>query len=185
MLSAVRWLSYFSCMARKKLTGKFVETVKTDKKRQEFCDTSLEGFGLRVTKKGTKTFFVRFRYRGKQERETIGRYPFYSLADAKDKAREILAEVERGSWNVLYVEALTIRETYDLFIELYAKVHNKDWAVSDSRLKKFMAEFGDMKLTDLHRRDIIAFLDKLVADGTPTQANRARAALSRFLKLSF
>jgi integrase len=168
-------------MARRTLTEKFIENIKANGARQEFCDPYLKGFGLRVSKMGAKTFYVRLRYRGKIERHTIGTYPSFSLAEAKAKASEIIAHAEKGTLHNVSEQKLTIKEAYDRFIQLYAKVHNKDWAGSDSRLKKFMAEHGNMNLVDLHRRDIIAFLDKLVADGTPTQANRARAALSRFL----
>lgn len=168
-------------MAKKKLTAKFIENVNSNGKRQEFCDPYLKGFGLRVSKMGTRTFFVRVRFRGKIERHTIGTYPSFSLAEARGKASEIIAQAEKGTLHKAAEQKLTIKEAYDRFIELYAKVHNKDWASSDSRLKKFMAEYGNMHLVDLHRRDIIAHLDSLVAAGTPTQANRARAALSRFL----
>ena len=168
-------------MAIQKLTAKFIENVQSNGKRQEFCDPYLKGFGLRVSKMDTKTFFVRVRYRGKTQRHTIGTYPSYSLSEAREKAAEVIEQAEKGALHSVDVQKLSIKEAYDRFIELYAKVHNKDWAMSDSRLKKFMAEYGGMDLADLHRRDIIAFLDRLVAAGTPTQANRARAALSRFL----
>lgn len=168
-------------MTKKTLTAKFIENVNPNGKRQEFCDAYTKGFGLRVSKMGTKTFYVRIRHRGKTERHTIGTYPSFSLAEAKVKANEIIAQAEKGTLHKTAEQKLKIKEAYDRFIQLYAKVHNKDWAMSDSRLKKFMAEYGNMNLVDLHRRDIIAFLDRLVADGTPTQANRARAALSRFL----
>ncbi|MDP7142064.1 MAG: site-specific integrase [Alphaproteobacteria bacterium] len=164
-----------------KLTAKFIENIQSNGKRQEFCDPYLKGFGLRVSKMNTKTFFVRVRYRGKTQRHTIGTYPSYSLSEAREKAAEVIEQAEKGTLHSVDVQKLTIKEAYERFIELYAKVYNKDWAMSDSRLKKFMAEYGGMDLADLHRRDIIAFLDKLVAAGTPTQANRARAALSRFL----
>lgn len=160
-------------MAKKALTAKFVENVKPNGKRQEFCDPYLRGFGLRVSKMGTKTFYVRLRYRRKIQRHTIGTYPSFSLAEAKAKASEIIAQAEKGELHKAAEQKLTIKEAYDRFIQLYAKVHNKDWAGSDSRLKKFMAEYGNMNLVDLHRRDIIAFLDKLVAEGTPTQAKHS------------
>jgi integrase len=163
------------------LTDKFIKNIQPTGKRQEYCDAILKGFGLRVSKSGTKTFYVRYRYRGKPKRTAIGTYPAYSLADARAKAAEILTQVEKGTLHNEQAPKLTIQEAYDSFIELYAKVHNKDWATSDSRLKLFMKEYGCMNLTDLHRKDIIAHLDKLVANSKPIQANRARAALSRFL----
>ncbi len=167
-------------MAKKKLTAKFIENVKPNGRRQEFCDPFTKGFGLRVSRNGTKSFYVRIRYRRKMQRYTIGTFPSYSLADARAKASEFIAQAEKG---VLYEEQaqkLTIKEAHDLFIERYAKVHNKDWSTSVKRLKKFMPKYGDMYLENLHRKDIHVFLDQLVID-TPTQANRAHAALSKFL----
>ncbi len=58
-------------MAKKTLTAKFIENIKATGRRQEFCDLYLRGFGLRVSKAGVKTFYVRMRYRGK-----IGQPPF-------------------------------------------------------------------------------------------------------------
>ena len=168
-------------MAMQKLTAKFVENIKPIGKRQEFCDPLVKGFGLRVSAMGAKTFFIRFRYRGKIQRQTIGTYPSFSLADAREKALEILAQAEKGTLHQFEEAQLTISEVHENFITLYAKVHNKDWRVSKSRLKKFLDQYGDMKLADLQRRDIIAYLDSLMAAGTPTQANRAHAALSKFL----
>lgn len=168
-------------MAKKTLTAKFVEHVKPNGKRQEFCDAYMKGFGLRVSKKGAKSFYVRFRHRGQVIRKTIGSYPSCSLADAKAQALDILIQVEKGAFCDHQTSSLSIKDAYDRFIELYAKVHNKDWRGSRSRLKKFMSSYGEMRLCDLHKRDIINHLDQLILDGTPTQSNRVHAALSRFL----
>ena len=152
-------------MAIKKITAKFVETLNPTGKRQEFCDPLTKGFGIRVNKSGKKTFFVRFRYRGKTERHTIGTYPAYSLADARHKAQEILSRAEKGELHNTEDTHLRINEAFDRFIEQYAKVKQKDWRITKSRLKKFLAEYGGMKLTDLHRRDIHNHLDSLIAAG--------------------
>ncbi len=168
-------------MAKKKITAKFVENIKPTQRRQEYCDTILQGFGLRVTTEGQRSFYVRLRYRNKAKRITLGTYPALSLADARVLAGEKMTQAMNGSLHSNQTNAHTIKEAYARFIELYAKIHNKDWAISDSRLKKFMAEYGEVNLTDLYKRDIIAHLDKLMAGGTPMQANRAHSALSRFL----
>lgn len=168
-------------MARKKLNDRFIQNLKGTGKRQEYCDTLLSGFGVRVSKEGKVSYYVRFRHHNKIKRETFGYYPILSLADARDIARLKLADVMNGNYSVHQTQQFTIRQAYALFIQLYAKVHNKDWAISDSRLKKFMIEYGDIDLQDLTRRDIIAHLDKLMAQGTPIQSNRAHSAISRFL----
>ncbi len=166
---------------KKKLTSKFVETVKPDGKRQEYCDSVLSGFGLRVTENGVKSFFVRIRFRNKTKRITLGKYPVLSLAGARELAQEKMRMAQDGSLALESAKAIILKEAYDLFIELYAKKRNKDWKGSDARLKSFIAEHGGIDLADIHRRDIIAYLDKLVARGVPTQANRAHAGISRFM----
>ncbi len=166
-------------MAQKKLTSKFVETVKSETRRMEYCDTVLSGFGLRVTTNGIKSFFVRFRMHNKTQRITLGKYPTLSLADARNLAQEKMRMAADGALEP--ERDLTVEEAYDLFLELYAKIRNKDWRISNSRMKKFIVRYGNVKLTDIKRRDLIAHLDMLVADGTPTQANRVHSALSKFM----
>lgn len=86
-----------------------------------------------------------------------------------------------GSLSQQEAQNITVKEAHDRFIELYAKIKNKDWRVAFSRLKPFLAEYGGVYLSDIHRRDIHNYLDKIMAKGTHIQANRAHSALSRFL----
>ena len=165
---------------KKTLTSRFVETVKPEARRREYCDQALKGFGLRVTQGGIKTFFVRVQLRNKTKCITLGPYPALSFAEARQKAQEKISMAYNRSLSFEPTKSLTVREAYDLFIELYAKVKNKDWRISHSRLKRFLAEYGSADLADIHRRDIIRHLDRLMAGKIPTQANRAHSALSRF-----
>lgn len=57
-------------------------------------DDVVPGFGCRVSQGGTKTFVV---VHGRnRQRTTIGRYPILSLAQARQRAKEILAESVLG-----------------------------------------------------------------------------------------
>ncbi len=168
-------------MARKKLTDQFVKNITATGRRQEYCDSLLQGFGLRVTKASVKTFYVRVRLRNKITRITLGKYPALSLADARAMAQEKMRMALDGSLSLHEAHQITVKEAYERFIELYAKVKNKNWRVAQSRLKPFLKEYGAVSLADIHRRDIISYLDNVMARGTHTQANRAHSALSRFL----
>ncbi|WP_375162321.1 Arm DNA-binding domain-containing protein [Vibrio harveyi] len=44
-----------------------------------------DGLYARISKVGGISFFIRYRYAGKQEQLTIGTYPEISLKDARDK----------------------------------------------------------------------------------------------------
>jgi Arm DNA-binding domain len=58
----------------------------------EYWDTLLPAFGLRVSARGRKTWIVAARRPGSQHpaRLRIGLYPPMQLADARDKAREMI-----------------------------------------------------------------------------------------------
>lgn len=168
-------------MAKKKLTEQFIKNIPATGKRQEYCDELLQGFGLRISKFGVKTFYARVRHRNKIIRVTLGKYPVLSLADARIAAQEKMRMAMNGSLASQEIQNMTVAEAYENFIELYAKVKNKDWRVAQSRLKPFLKEYGAVNLCDIHRRDIISHLDKLMARGIYTQANRAHSSLSRFL----
>ena len=136
-----------------------------------------------MSKSGTRSFYVRVpkRFGKGSQRITIGKYPILSLVVAREKAREILAKAMNGTLHTQQQKEITVSEAHNNFIELYAKVKNKDWRVSGSRLARFLDEYGCVNLGELKRCDIVGHLDKLMAMNIPTQANRAHAALSRFL----
>jgi integrase len=61
----------------------------------EYKDSSLSGFGLRITA-SKKTFQVRRKRNGKDIRVKIGEYPAMNLKQAKDKAHKIFTDIENG-----------------------------------------------------------------------------------------
>ena len=85
-------------MAPRKLTARFVETLKTDQPRIEIRDADKEGLELRVTKRGAKTWALRYRRKsdGKKRSLTLGRYPAMTLEEARVRAQEERARVSRG-----------------------------------------------------------------------------------------
>src|SRR5690606_16254929 len=83
-------------MATTKLTDRGLRTLSTDRPQEDIWDELLPGFGVRVTRGGVRTFFVRYRVAGAQRRMTLGRYPVLSLAEARERAREALAAAAAG-----------------------------------------------------------------------------------------
>lgn len=166
------------------LNDKKIASLKTEKKREEFWDTSLPGFGIRVTKTGYRTFFVMCRSNGIQKRVTLGYYPIMSLSQARDQAREKMRLASEGALiEEDKPQVLTVSEAFDLFIELYAKERNKDWKCAENRLRgTFIREYGAVDIRDITRQDIIRLLDNMMARKTPIQANRVLAGIAKFLK---
>jgi hypothetical protein len=65
---------------------------------QEVWDQQLRGFGCRASKRGIVSFFAMRRARGgsKSIRIKVGNFPTMSLSEARDRARDLLLEMQDG-----------------------------------------------------------------------------------------
>ena len=82
---------------KRKLTTKFIEGQKPDpSKRLDIRDDLMPGLVLRISTSGTKTFCLHKRINGKMRRLTIGRFPVLSLAEARERVRQVLYDIETG-----------------------------------------------------------------------------------------
>jgi len=154
-------------------------------KRYEVRDRLTPGLLVRVSVSGLKVFYVCKRVNQKMRRLKIGPYPILSLHDAREKARELLRNIELGR----YVERApyeveqrtpTLAETVPQFIELYAKQRTKDWHGTERVLLKFSSLYS-RPVDTIKRADVVRVLDTIVANGTPWRANRALAAFKKLM----
>jgi integrase len=119
-------------------------------------DGSLKHFGVRVAPGGTKSFVVLL---GSGRRQAIGRYPAIKLADARAKARRILAERTLGrhqntsiAWQTAVEKFLDARRAADI----------KDHTVRQyQRTLELYFRFGSTKLSEITKGDISVKLEKL------------------------
>jgi len=65
-----------------KLTDLMVRNLTPDGTRREIFEGN--GFGLRVSAKGIKSFIFVYYYGGKSRRLTLGQYPTMGLSDARE-----------------------------------------------------------------------------------------------------
>ena len=81
-----------------KLTKRVLERTVNETSKDIFLrDTTLKGFGVRVTPKGGKGFFAEGRLRkGPGKRIALGRYPVLDLEDARERARSALLGLRNG-----------------------------------------------------------------------------------------
>jgi hypothetical protein len=67
------------------------------RKRDNSPDPGLRGFGVQVSATGTKTFYVEYSFSGRRGHfYRLGTYPGMSLADARNRCREIRKLVDDG-----------------------------------------------------------------------------------------
>src|SRR5690606_9580242 len=123
---------------KKKLTNKFVEAVKPEAKPLEVYDAETPGLLLRVQPSGAKTFYVRYRlHSGKRGRLKIGPAAVYTCAQARELAREHLAQALQGV-DPAETKRKARAATLGVFLdEVYAaRVHNKTTIETIGRVKR-------------------------------------------------
>src|SRR4051812_8873258 len=80
---------------RLNLTDMTIRNLKPPEKGQRtYLDKNLPGFGVRISQGGTKTYTLM--HGPHRELTTIGRVGIVTLVQARDKARNLLAEEQLG-----------------------------------------------------------------------------------------
>lgn len=176
-------------MPRKHLTDKAVRSLKTSLSQEDFFDESFTRrgitFGIRVTMRGSKEFFVRYRDVNKRYRRlTIGDAKSLPLFKAHERAAAIASKLDQGldpaAERDTYKNATTFKELCTSYQNLHAKL-KKDGGEEDSRIIRadLLPSWGDRKACDIQRKEVIALLDQIgTARNAPVMANRTRALLS-------
>jgi hypothetical protein len=145
--------------------------------RAEYFDKTTPSFGLRVTSTGHRSWFCLYRYKGEKRRYTIGAFPQLGLADARERAREILRRAAKGEDPAMEKKqgrkAETLRDLTTLYLEHHAKVRKRTWRADYNIIHKdLLSRFGARKAGEITRREMLEMLRAIKARGAPIQANR-------------
>lgn len=157
-------------------------------------DADLKGFGLRVTPKGGKSYFLEFRMGGRgtaKGRVVIGKHGSPWTPDAaRRKAEELLRGVKDGvnpavakrQRNVAAVD-LAFQRYAPAFIDGYAKKHQKrSWEQAERTLALNVTPvLKDRPLPDINRREIMGILES-IASTRPATARYAHATLRKLFR---
>ena len=119
-------------MAIHRLTDRWLSSVKPPPHgRLEFADGLCPGLRARITSKGKKSFSVVHWVKGRQHRVTLGLYPHVSLADARMRAKEILAArpapLAASTEVVIAEQQHTYAELADEYLERHLKPNTRTW----------------------------------------------------------
>jgi len=131
------------------------------------------GFGLRITAAGGKAFVLQYTVEGRQRRKTIGDWPTWTLEAARDEARELRQQIDKGEDPLEEARRRKAEPTVAEAVELYIKSHIVG-LTSEKPIKRYferdmVPRLGDLKLTDVRRRDILELVEAKAA-ATPTAA---------------
>jgi len=156
------------------------------KNRETYHDTTVKGLSIRVAKTGRKTFVVRRKLNNRDTYTSVGHYPTTTIADARQKARDIFSTIDEGiSPTQIKKESLSKQTlTLEKVFEDYQRSRGTNLEESTIKGYSFIInnQLGDWKKTPLSeiKRSMIEdrflevthgtgkFIDK---DGSPTRAN--------------
>jgi integrase len=161
-------------------------------------DPRAAGFGVRSYPGGGKSFFVDYRIDGRQRRITIGPFPRWSVDAAREHAKELRRQIDRGldpaGSKRERREAPTVQDLIDRYVDDHLPKKSKNpTRVSDE--KSMLAEIGrhlgkHTKVVDVHGGDVLEMHRKISESlgrlGKPrmVRANRILTVCSKMFSLS-
>jgi integrase len=174
---------------RKKLTDAVISTKPPKVGRLEFWDTHLPGFGLRITDKGARSYFVMYRVDRPEgrllRRLKIGDAKVIDLAQARKNAREKLGLVASG---IDPAEQRPVPSAAPDTFRTVAESYLRQYVAKNTRASTFketkrildvdvIPAWGDKPIAGIAKRDVEALLDTIADRGAEVQANRTLARL--------
>ena len=141
-------------------------------------DKTLPGFGLRVHRSGAKAWIVQTRIDGRSRRIVIARHGEMKLAEARRRARDILASVRAGDNPADDIRKEKTAPTVRALAEEYLRRCDPYWKPSGRKtiriyLKaRILPTFGKMAVDRIGPEDVAAWFDAASRE-RPGAANRA------------
>ncbi len=171
-------------MPRLHLTDKAIQGLRTAKVQEDFYDTLLPGFGVRVGKGGGRSFFVRYRGSGKNRRVVLGSYPAVTLSAARDKARALMGEVARDLDPARKLEEdrgeITFGELAATYLDRHARAKKRTWKEDERILEReLLPAWRGIKADSIRKAELLAALEQIVDRGAPIMANRTLAVVRK------
>lgn len=183
-----------------KLNDRMVNTIAPQEKPFRVGDSIVQGLYLIVSPKGTKTWNWRGRVGGgrgrgpgKVKSVCLGRYPLYSLADAREWARGMTLSRDAGNdllagrLSSLAREQLRAERTCDWLFDLY--MDNEGSARKSAHEKRRIYDrdvrsaLGDKSIFDIEHDDIARLLQTKLAT-SPSGSNSIQSLLRRMFRWS-
>lgn len=164
--------------------------IKSWIKNKEHFETKADGGGLCLSYRSsfsTPRFNLRYRFAGKQRIVYIGNYEQLSLAEARRKAKELMARVvagydvagektERKASNSAKINAknnaFTFEQLADVYLEKMIVGRWKNHQVIKARIDKdIKPHIGSLAVEEVKPAHIDVMLQAIMARGSPTIAN--------------
>ena len=166
-------------MATLHLTQRRIDTLKPRKVILDVRDTELKGFGIRIMPSGTRRYFIHSQHEGRRIWKTFGDAATVTVAQARQRARVMLAAYWNGGSTDPGIEKDALFETaaQEVFVH-YERLWKPD-TLRVNRIylhRQILPFFAGRMISAITRQDVAAWFRSLHA--TPAAANRSAPILS-------
>jgi integrase len=175
-----------------KLTATNVRSLSVPRGRSEavFFDDDVKGFGVRVKPSGTRSYVMCWKVDGEHRRVTIGSVSDTDFGKAKNRAKDIKADVRRGDDPAGEIKTARL-ETANSFASLVPKfLHHlqtredpyrpRAFKEIERHLTKHASALDKKAASRITRYDVTAVLDDVAKNAGGVTANHVRTSLSVF-----
>jgi Arm DNA-binding domain len=144
------------------LTDRFVAAAKAST-RAEFFDARMKGLSLRVSPTAKTWAFHFTATDGKRARLTLGSFPAVTLAAARGLALEAQAAVQSGQDPRMHkAGGMTVVTLVANYLAKHVRSLRSAKEVERRLRKNVLPIIGNVRLADLHRRDVNRVLDQIM-----------------------
>jgi integrase len=151
------------------------------RKRFFFYDTKGNGLHIAVTSQGQKTFYIRRRINGKNEKHCLGSFPDLSVEQARDKAARFAGAVAFGDnpaeQRRLLRGEISLGELFQEYMARHLVKSRKSSAETQKCFERFFGDWKERKLTMITQADVEKRHAELGRDRGFYSANRAHELL--------
>ncbi len=149
---------------------------KPAKSRLYYQDSKESGLSFYITTNDTRSFYMRKRIGGKDEKIIIGHFPDLSVENARKEARILKGKIAGGGnpnqdKSKLRHE-ITLVELIDEYVEKYSKKNKITWWYDDKELRRLSLQFHKRKISTISNEDVRKLHAKIADENGIYQANR-------------
>ena len=169
------------------LTDTKLKSLKPQPKSYEMADSG--GMFVEVLPTGSKVWRLRYRIRGRREKVTIGSYPEFTLAEARDLAADLRRMIARGESPAAAKRQEraaanlpdTVREFANVWMTEVVEKDRKDTTQIRRYIDKdIVPALGSRRLADVTPADVLAICDRIKKHrGADQTALQVRGVIKR------
>jgi integrase len=166
-------------MSLTELTARKLKAPAKGRRRERY-DRLIPGFGIRITDRGVRSYIFMYTFRGRRRRYTIGRIDEIGIEDARERARELRAQVRREGRDpcaeLKAQRGLERTATFADVVDIYDKrVLAGQRSAHPTRLtvaKYLLPHWRDLPVASISRAHVLERIEAVADAGLPVAARR-------------